>query len=249
MPELSFQRLVFVGGLHRSGTTLLARLIASHPEASGFRETGVPEDEGQHLQSVIPPALAHGGPGRFAFDEKARLDEHSELCGPAARARLLAEWGRHWDLTKRVLVEKSPPNLVRMRFLQALFPESYFVMIVRHPLAVAYATRKWARVPLRELVRHWVRAHEIFAEDAPHVRRLKVVRYEDLVKDPGETLASVFGFLGLSPVSPEVSIERDLDDRYLARWRRDRLKPRHWRDAGALHLKWKKPAERLGYFF
>ena len=49
-------RLVFVGGLHRSGTTPLTRCLAAHAQISGFAHTGVEEDEGQHLQTVHPPA-------------------------------------------------------------------------------------------------------------------------------------------------------------------------------------------------
>jgi len=120
---------VFLGGLHRSGTTLLARLLAAHPEVSGFSETGVPADEGQHLQTVYPPARAFGGPGRFAFRGESHLTESSPLVSEENARRLLADWGRHWDMTKPVLVEKSPPNLIRMRFLQALFPEA--VILVR----------------------------------------------------------------------------------------------------------------------
>jgi len=60
-------RFVFLAGLHRSGTTLLARLLAAHPEVSGFSDTGVPADEGQLLQTVYPAAKVWGGPGRFGF--------------------------------------------------------------------------------------------------------------------------------------------------------------------------------------
>ena len=60
------RQLVFVGGLHRSGTSLVHRCLAGHPRVSGFRDTGVWEDEGQHLQTVYRPAAAHGGPGQIS---------------------------------------------------------------------------------------------------------------------------------------------------------------------------------------
>ena len=75
-------RLLFVGGLHRSGTTLLADLIAAHPSTSGFANTGVPADEGQHLQDVYPAARAYGGPGRFGLAPDAHMTETHELVSP-----------------------------------------------------------------------------------------------------------------------------------------------------------------------
>ena len=99
-----------------------------------------------------------------------------------------------------MLVEKSPPNLIRMRFLQALFPDASFVVILRHPVAVSYATQKWRQgSSLKELLRHWVVAHETYREDAPSVERLLEVRFEDLLRDPDELLGRVYGFLGLEP--------------------------------------------------
>ena len=143
---MSDHRLVFVGGLHRSGTTPLARCLADHPQISGLSGTGVEEDEGQHLQSVYPPARAHGGPGRFALSAAAHLTETSPLLTPEVGPRLLEQWSPHWDLSRPVLVEKSPPNLLMTRFLQGAFPDARFVMVVRHPAIVSLSTRKWARL-------------------------------------------------------------------------------------------------------
>ena len=113
------RRLVFVAGLHRSGTTPLARLLAAHPEISGFDGTGVKEDEGQHLQDVYPSARRYGGAGRFALDPRSHLTEESPLATPENATRLARQWSQHWDLDRRLLLEKSPPNLVMTRFLQA----------------------------------------------------------------------------------------------------------------------------------
>jgi hypothetical protein len=236
------QRLVFVGGLHRSGTSLLTRCLAQHPLVSGFEGTGVPEDEGQHLQTVYRPAKDFGGPGRFAFHPDARLTEDSPLVTDESRRRLMEEWGRWWDTTKPVLVEKSPPNLVRGRFLQALFPGARLVMVQRHPLAVAYATQKWSRTSLRSLLRHWLAAHEAFEEDRRRLEHVHLVRFEDFVAEPAATLEAVYGFLALEPVPPGIEIRPDANDAYLARWREE---PRLRRSL--LARAFERRVQRFGY--
>lgn len=202
---------------------MLARCLAEHPLVSGFENTGVPADEGQHLQNVYPPAKEFGGPGRFAFAAGAHLTEDSPLVSEESRRRLLEEWGRHWDVSRPLLVEKSPPNLVRGRFLQGLFPDSALVMVLRHPVAVAYATQKWSRTSTRSLLRHWLAAHEVFAADRSRLRDLLVVRFEHLVADPAGTLGRVYRFLGLDPVATAQDLRPDANERYLARWRESRL--------------------------
>lgn len=227
-------RLVFVGGLHRSGTTPITRWLADHPQVSGFADTGAWEDEGQHLQDVIPTAQEHGGPGRFAFDPEAWLTEQSPLATPVAAARMLAAWTPHWDTSRRLLLEKSPPNLVRLRFLRACFPAARFVVVVRHPLAVALATRKWSRTGIDSLLRHWVLAHGRLLDDARQVGQLALVRYEDVMGEPGLQMTRLFSSLGLEAHDASWPARSGLNDRYLDRsgasWRRPwgGLSARRW---------------------
>lgn len=189
--------IVFLTGLHRSGTSPLYRLLSSHPEISGFAGTGVPEDEGQHLQGVVPPAKAYGGPGRFAFDPASYLDESSPLATAGNALAIWDAWRPWWDTQKPVLLEKSPPTLVRLRFFRALFPKSRAVVLVRHPMAVAKATQKWSGTTLAELILHWCVAHERFLADRSHLdRQVHVVRYEDCVRDTAQVIKEVLSFLG-----------------------------------------------------
>jgi hypothetical protein len=217
---MTSQRLVFVAGLHRSGTTLLARCLAAHPAIGGLAHTGVPEDEGQHLQDVLPSAGALGGPGRFALRPEAHVTEASPLVSREAALRLLGAWNPYWDQTRPLLLEKSPANLLRTRFLQALFPRAAFVVVVRHPVAVSLATRKWCHRPLPWLLRHWLAAHATFREDRPHLRRILCVSYERLLRAPRATLAEVCAFLEVPPQADTAPVRAGANIRYFQRWRR-----------------------------
>jgi hypothetical protein len=217
--EPANHRLVFVAGLHRSGTTPLAKVLADHPQVSGFSGTPAREDEGQHLQSVYPPAKVYGGAGRFARKPAAHLTETSPLVNDESRERLLQAWRPHWDLTKPVLVEKSPPNLVMTRFLQALYPEASMVVVIRHPVVVSLSTKKWTRgTSLHSLMEHWFHAHELFRADAPAITRLHVLRYEDLVNSPEQTLAGVADFLGLDSPIPSGGVQGHRSTSYEQAW-------------------------------
>lgn len=249
---LAGERLVFVGGLHRSGTTPLARWLADSPLVSGLSGTGVPGDEGQHLQHVLPPAIQHGGPGRFAFSRAMHETEFSPRASRALAIQISRAWTPYWDLDRPLLLEKSPPNLLRARLLQALFPGCAFVIVVRHPIAVSLATEKWIGAPGRwasapSLVRHWLRAHELFLADAARLERVLVVRYEQLAAQPARVLGRVGAFLGLpEPPPTPADVRPDVDEAYFAAWRRPLPPLRRALGAGAA-LALERKVRRFGY--
>lgn len=222
-PDIDGNRFLFVAGLHRSGTSILHRLLRAHPDISGFANTRVPEDEGQYLQSVYPREAEAGGPGQFAFDPRAHLTENSPLVSEANRDKLLREWAPYYDLDRTFLLEKTPTNLIRSRFLQALLPGCRFVFIVRHPIVSGLSTFAWTRrsgIGLGEVMTHWVKAHQLFLGDLAYLQNWTLIRYEDLVADPASTMADVFGFLGLDAVAEHEAV-RDRNQRYFDKWESD----------------------------
>lgn len=212
-------KYVFVCGMPRSGTTMVAREIARFAGCTGFENTGVMMDEGQYLQDVYPTEWACGGAGRFGFDPRSHLTEESCLLTPASVDRLRRQWERFWDKNKAIRVEKSPGNLLKTRFLQAALPDAYFVVIKRHPVAVSLATQKWSRTPLHELLSHWLRCHEIFDKDKKRLERLHELSYEDYIEDPKRHLQEIAYFIGTEfSGSLEEQATDGYNKKYLDRW-------------------------------
>ena len=241
-------RFVFLAGLHRSGTTVLARLLAAHPEISGFSDTGAPADEGQHLQSVYPSDHEYGRPGRFGFATEMHLTETSPLVSEESATTLFEEWSPYWDLSRPVLLEKSPPNLLKTRFLQALYPGSSFVVVVRHPIPVSLATAKWRRTRrYHRLLEHWLRCYAIFEADREQLERAYVLHYEQLVQDPAGVLRGIFEFLGVEPIAPSEPVETGANARYFRQWRELKRDPRMRAYLDLASLWFERRVRRWGY--
>jgi len=96
-----------------------------------------------------------------------------------------------------ITLKKAPPNLIRIRFFQKLFPNSKFIVILRHPLAVSFATQKWSKTSIGELIDHTLLGYEIFMNDMDYLCNVYVLRYEDFVANPQDEIDKVYYFLNL----------------------------------------------------
>jgi hypothetical protein len=245
--NIESENIVFICGLHRSGTSLLHELLKKHPDISGFSDTGVPKDEGQHLQSVYPPAKVFGGPGRFGLDPDSFMDESHPLVSKGNAKRLLEEWSHYWDLSKSHFVEKSPPNLVRMRFLQALFPNAKFIVIFRHPVAVTYATKAkfYKKGTVEGLMNHWTVCHYRFLQDLPFMNTFHLLRYEELAENYQRELEKIFNYLNVSYASINAEVSGIENIKYFDKWSIDK-KSVLANDNSNL-AQWVESAKKFGY--
>ena len=222
MNKMQQHKFIFICGLHRSGTSLLYKILKNQKTISGFKNTTAIEDEGQHLQSVFNAANKHGGPGKFGFDKDSFLNEKSEIIKKENKYKLFSEWSKYWDLSKEYLIEKSPPNLVRTLFLQAMFPNSYFITIYRHPAATSLATKKWSKTSHYSLIKHWLVCHNQYLEDKKTLKNSLDINYEDLTDNPKETLKIIGHFLNTQIILSENTIKKDVNDKYLSLWKKNK---------------------------
>lgn len=172
---------VLVLGPTRSGTTLLSAALSRH---SGIT---------LRTSSLINDALAHYGPGPF-------LRRNQTVLGPL-REKYLA------DVDTKYLLDANHENVWWLGAAHALFDGALKVIVLdRRRDALAFSNfkthfsrgrREWTSHPpalfarldaIRRLSRHWLQTTDALE-----------VKFEDLVRNPTDTITTVLQFLDLPP--------------------------------------------------
>jgi len=125
---------IILFGNFRSGTTMLHKLIASHRDV-------VPLYEPVGLWLYADPGRAHD-----EFDEKDATDKVKRYI----RNQFLKYQQQHGN---RIIVEKTPHNILRIPYVRAIFPEAHFLYLVRNPLSfVSSVELKWQQPATRKRI-------------------------------------------------------------------------------------------------
>lgn len=232
---------VFVVGCPRSGTTLLQRMLDSHPELAVANDShfipvplrGLPLDADPALtRDLVESVRTYRRFHRLELgdDQVEAAASGASSYSEFVSALYSAVAGNHG---KRLAGEKTPDYVKELPRLHALFPAARAVHIVRDGRDVALSAREWAHdrkgpgklalwaqepVAVCALWWRWMVSLGI---DAGHDLGPSVclqVTYEELVADPRRLLGEVAQHLGL-PDSPDMAnfhVGRTRDDPHLS---------------------------------
>lgn len=200
-------RPIFVFGCSNSGTTILWQGLKQHNRLSG------PDIEGQDL-AEMPRIMTH-----FLGRDTFRLWAHPKfkLCYYVTEADYTEEdameirrvYNKYIEPETR-LIAKGPADTLRARLIQAYFPDACFIAIVRNGYAVCEGIirkRKYDHerpqykgllTTIKEAAEQWLRANFIIVSHQKFLRNYKIIRYEDLVRNPQKVLTSLLAFCGLN---------------------------------------------------
>jgi hypothetical protein len=216
-PELTLdqleQELFFIVGCPRSGTTLLQMAIGNHPEIVMPHETGFYSllwKRNKRRLGELGDAVSFkaGFDAAMSFwrirEMKLDPDEVWHRCRAGEQdweTLFLAILGTFADRAGKARIgEKSAGHVYLLSELGARFPHAKFLHIVRDPRAVVLSHYQAFGGFTAGLGRRWKRAIAAHLEQAPTLGpdRYRMVRYEDLVSRPEETIRHVSDFLDLS---------------------------------------------------
>jgi len=195
--SLKNQQLIFVGGVPRSGTTLVRAMLDAHPDIRCGEET-----------RVIPRILSMRGRWSRSAKERSRLEQakmHPDLLDEATRAFIDTVILGHGAMAP-FLCNKDPLVMNYLLQVDRLYPRSKFVLLIRDGRAVAYSivsrnvtisgvnTRSYLSAAM-----FWNKAMLQMSRDCDYVgpTRCMEVFYEKLVEEPKVWMEKLLQFLGI----------------------------------------------------
>lgn len=207
----------FIGGMGRSGTTLVAQLLGSHSQIA------VPPTELRFFGPEFGARLdvRMGIPGRREFERLARmlhrarvheweLDEE-ELVAAARKAEcsyrelfvLVLDLYRR-KVGKPRIAEKTPLYERHLHVLDDWFGDYRFVHMIRNPVDALASLRRYRGHPYETDLLLWIHEWNRSARTALHrahrdPSRYCYVRYEDLVARTEAELERVCRIVGVAP--------------------------------------------------
>jgi hypothetical protein len=200
-------RLIFLIGAPRSGTTLLARMLSAHSLIYGRAEP--------HLITPIAHLGYFGNVQKAPYDplnaEQAVKEVVAEIPRgedgylDALRAYADSLYGQMMERApagKRFFLDKTPAYALVLPFLGKLYPRARYVVLTRHPLAIltSYVESFFdgdyqVAIAHNPVLQRYVPvlAAMVRSQALPHVW----VKYEELVKDPETHFRRVCEHLGV----------------------------------------------------
>ncbi len=206
-------RPVFIGGCHRSGTTMLGAMLGVPPASlcvpempSKFGMLRLWERRGGAADpGAVLTQIARGWRFQMWGVEIDRAAvEDAAIASPRELVEYLVKsYGRKLGRSDAdVWIEHSPRNVQCAATLFALFPEARMVHIVRDGRGVAASIMPldWGPNEIEGAGHFWAEkvGYGLGAESALGPERVVRVRYEDLVLDPEKTLQALCPALGLA---------------------------------------------------
>lgn len=188
---------VFIVGCYNSGTTLLHDILAKHPAVGSM------EFEGQYMTDQLP--IKHNNlerlwaisPEIFCLNENSKTNINS--------TKIKENWGVHINHPKRpVLIEKSPTNSARMRWLQKEFENAHFIAIVRNGYAVSEGINRKVKHDIALCAEQWNISNKIMLSDLGFIKNKLLITYEDLTQNPESEFNKITNFIGIEALSNDV---------------------------------------------
>ncbi|MBT8447682.1 MAG: sulfotransferase [Gammaproteobacteria bacterium] len=202
------KRLLFLLGPPRCGSTWLQLALSRSPAVCTVQETHL---FSAYLRGPVQAWERHADNPR-AIGLRHQLDEAFFVARIKAFADAVFErLGEQCAPEARVFLEKTPAHIEHREIIERLYPDAWFLVLVRDPrdmvASMQRAGRSWGRWAGSGVIANamrWQRNVSAALELEQEVTHYKRVRYEDMRGNGSECLAGIFDWLGIEHSAGEI---------------------------------------------
>jgi hypothetical protein len=185
---------LFVVGVPRSGTTILAAMLTAHSQTVGGPET-------HFFPRLLKLRSDFGEVGGASFPLANLIRRLLRTLQPqAVRAAFWREaCNAGVGIDRIYFVENTPAHLEYLPVIKALFPNARFVVIVRDPRAVFASLQgmPWSTTDVPRFCARWKHYYKLAWAQKGGADY--VVSYETLINDPAHAVGRLQCGVGLEP--------------------------------------------------
>ena len=183
---VSSSQHIFLVGIPRAGTTLLASILASHPKVAAF------QDEThfflqRNYQFLDLRDVPNSTVKRFLRESKSKAELYDRLAQVVLESKPGA----------RFVMEKSPGHGQLRAELLDVFPFCRLLYCVRDPRDAYASLQGGVGLPRISVLRYIQLWRSIAGRSLVDDPRVAWIRYEDLVSNPSEVVRNICSFLGV----------------------------------------------------
>ena len=109
--------------------------------------------------------------------------------------QIKAVWETYWDTKKPVLLEKSPPNIIRTREILANFKPVKFIVMVRNPYAHSEGLMRRNNMSAKRAANFSIMCLRTQLNNARELDNALVLTYESLVLGPAKVTQKITNFM------------------------------------------------------
>jgi hypothetical protein len=175
------QKYLFILSPPYCGSTLLNQLVSTASSVSTNNPWGT--REGQTLPTVR----------KIMFDHDRRWDNSLDFDWKYIKK----EWRKYWDLNSSILLEKSPPSIIRAKSIEKYFNPTYFIVFHRNPYAhcESLIRRSKGKTDARSAAIFAIKCLTYQKDNSIGLERKITVSYEELTDNTSETVELLSSFL------------------------------------------------------
>ena len=104
-------------------------------------------------------------------------------------------WFSYWDRSKLILLEKSPPNIIRALDLERYFEPAYFILFIRNPYAHCQSLMTRNGQTAKEAAEFTIECMNYQKFNLLNLKNVLLISYEDFTQNKTYTLNRIKEFI------------------------------------------------------